>query len=71
MLSPRSALPCLLPTSLLPTLPKDIVDGQGRGCVFPFGRILQQSQDALFGPEGEAQTLISAAESLSHPDFPL
>lgn len=35
------ALPCLLPASLLPTLPKDIVDSQGRGGVFPFGRILQ------------------------------
>lgn len=46
--------PCLLPHFLLPTLPKDIVDSQGRGCVFPFGRVLQQSQDALFGPEGEA-----------------
>lgn len=71
MLIPRSPLPCLLPSSLLPTLPKDIVDCQGRGRVFPFGRILQQSQDALFGPEGEAQTSISAAESPSDPDLPL
>lgn len=62
------ALP--FPLSLPPTVPKDIVDTQGGRWVLPLDWILQQRQDAFFGPAGKAQTSASAAQSLFYPNFP-